>query len=614
MCTGDWWWREQVRNKLCAHGPELTQHRQELAPPGATIVPIILGYDSTCLTNFSGGKKAWPVMMSIGNIHSKVRNSPSNRAWILIAYIPIVDFLDDDKIRTTLQNRVFHQCMEVVLQPLIKYGTTSVFMTDSIGATRAIYPILAANICDYPEQCLTTCAGYLSSPVTTARYLDLGSDTLLPPRTREWILSQIQGASAEADPNDVKAYLKAAKERGLNGVHLPFWRNLPRYSPEIAVGPDVLHGLIKCFHDHILKWSLKLIGAEEYDMRLRALQPVIGYKHFKNGIKHLSQMTCREHRELQRTHVALIAGCPKITPKVLQNTRAYCNFSYLAQYQYHNNATLQYLEEALRIFHRTKGEYIKLGVRKTGHLQIPKLYGMLFYSRHIREMGSSSQYSTEIVESLHRPLAKEPYTFTNRKNFAIQMCRRLDRVDRMAHLQELIEFADRQDEIDWMNTAVSVYSPRYKKRAIANYLQSQQDPKEARSVRNRMSASRLWLSDRPHLMAVDIETIAFTYQLPDLVAQLHRYLLNLYFFKGGISTLADQQLQVACIDVWRKLTIRAPDVQDDELVSMEHSVEAVPPSPDLPYGRCHCVLVHCGDQAAATGIEGTLLELIERLD
>jgi hypothetical protein len=387
-------------NMLHSHGTKLTQHQESL-PAGATIAPVILGYDSTCLTNFSGGKKAWPVMMSIGNIHSEIRNSPSKRAWVLIAYIPIVDFLDDDKIRTTLQNRVFHQCMEIVLQPLVKYADTSFLMTDSVGATRGIYPILAANICDYPEQCLTTCASYLSSPVTTARYSDLGSDTPFPPRTREWILSQIQHASAEADPNDVKAYMKAAKERGLNGVHLPFWRHLPKYSPEIAVSPDIMHGLIKCFHDHILQWSLKLVGAEEYDRRLRALQPVIGYKHFKSGIKHLSQMTCREHRELQRTHVTLVAGSPNITPKVLQNVRAYCDFSYLAQYQYHTSDTLQYLEEALQAFHRTKDEYLRLGARKADHLRIPKLYAMLLYSQHIREMGSSSQYSTEIVESLH---------------------------------------------------------------------------------------------------------------------------------------------------------------------------------------------------------------------
>jgi hypothetical protein len=190
------------------------------------------------------------------------------------------------------------------------------------------------------------------------------------------------------------------------------------------------------------------------------------------------------------------------------------------------------------------------------------------------------------------------------------MCRRLDRVERMAHLQELIEFTDMQDELDRMNTAVAVYSPRYQTRAIDNYLQSQKDPKDANSVKNRFSASRLWLSDKPHLLAFDIEAIAFTYKLPDLIDKLNRHLRDAYFLKGGMATFADQELRVDSVDVWRKLTIRAPDVQDDELVSIEHSVEAIPLSSDLPYGRCHCVLVHSDDQAAATGITGTSLQMI----
>jgi hypothetical protein len=379
------------------------------------------------------------------------------------------------------------------------------------------------------------------------------------------------------------------------------------YSPEIAVSPDILHGLFKCFHDHILQWSVKLVGRDEYDKRLRALQPIVGYKHFKSGIKHLSQMTCREHRELLRTHIALIAGSPKITPTVLRNMRAFVDFTYLAQYRYHSSDTLEYLEEALNAFHQTKSEYLRLGVRKVNHLQIPKLYGMLFYSKHICKMGSSSQYSTEIVESLHHPLAKEPYAFTNRRNFAIQMCQRLDRVDRMAYLQEHVEFMVKREESDQMNGALAVYTPGYQTRAISNHLRSKEDPKVARSVKTRFASSRLWLSDRPHQVACDIEAISFNYRLPDLVSQLNHFLRSMYFAAGGVSTLADRALEVLCVDVWRKLTIRAPDIQDDDLVSIEHSVEAVPPSTELPYGRCHCVLVHCSDEASTTGIQGMQL-------
>ena len=56
---------------------------------GATVIPILLSSDQTHLTNFSGGKKLWPVYMTIGNIHSNIRNKPSYNVWILIALLPI---------------------------------------------------------------------------------------------------------------------------------------------------------------------------------------------------------------------------------------------------------------------------------------------------------------------------------------------------------------------------------------------------------------------------------------------------------------------------------------------------------------------------------------------
>ncbi|KAG9089283.1 hypothetical protein FRC06_001638, partial [Ceratobasidium sp. 370] len=56
MWTADWWMRIQ-----------------KLLPPGATVVPIVLSSDATQLTNFLGGKSAWPVYITIGNIPKSIR-------------------------------------------------------------------------------------------------------------------------------------------------------------------------------------------------------------------------------------------------------------------------------------------------------------------------------------------------------------------------------------------------------------------------------------------------------------------------------------------------------------------------------------------------------------
>jgi hypothetical protein len=112
-------------------------------------------------------------------------------------------------------------------------------------------------------------------------------------------LSGIAEICEVIDPNNVSAYLAAAKARGLNGVHKPFWRNLPGYQPEIAICPDILHGVHRFWRDHVLVWTRRLIGDAELDRRLRVLQPVRGYKTYTKGIKNISQWTGREDRELQ---------------------------------------------------------------------------------------------------------------------------------------------------------------------------------------------------------------------------------------------------------------------------------------------------------------------------
>jgi hypothetical protein len=81
----------------------------------------------------AGDKKAWPVYLSIGNIVARVRNKPSKGAWMIIAYLPVADFGTEERQGGVLKMRLFHQCMEIILAPLIGPGTSGKKMTDSKG-------------------------------------------------------------------------------------------------------------------------------------------------------------------------------------------------------------------------------------------------------------------------------------------------------------------------------------------------------------------------------------------------------------------------------------------------------------------------------------------------
>jgi hypothetical protein len=53
------------------------------------LVPVITASDKTHLTTHMGGKEAWPVHLTIGNIPKDVRKRVSSHSSILIGYLPV---------------------------------------------------------------------------------------------------------------------------------------------------------------------------------------------------------------------------------------------------------------------------------------------------------------------------------------------------------------------------------------------------------------------------------------------------------------------------------------------------------------------------------------------
>jgi hypothetical protein len=132
--------------------------QQRRLPPGATIAPLILSSDKTLLSNFRGDNSAWPVYLTIGNIGKETRRQVSARATVLIGYLPIPKFDCFDKnTRSLTKYRLFHQCMKVIMQSVIEAGKTGQPMVCTDSMVCNVWPIFAAYVADYPEQCLIGC-------------------------------------------------------------------------------------------------------------------------------------------------------------------------------------------------------------------------------------------------------------------------------------------------------------------------------------------------------------------------------------------------------------------------------------------------------------------------
>jgi hypothetical protein len=398
-------------------------------PPGAVVAPVILASDKTSLSQFRGDQEVWPVYLTLGNISKDVRRQPSMHASVLLGYLPTTKLeCFSEAQRSVERYRLFHYCMAQILEPLISAGKEGVLVTCPDGRVRRLHTILAAYVADFPEQCLVACCKESRCPKCQVGRKERG-DLLVPvPRTKDDTLRNMekhqQGLSTKEEYDG---------KLGLRAVYEPFWAHLPHSDIFACIAPDILHQLHKgVFKDHVVSWCTEIIGAKELDMRFKAMTPYAGLRHFKKGISKRKQWTGADQKELQRVFLGVIAGA--VDERVLAATRGILDFIYYAQYQSHTEASLEKMEDSLKLFHENKQAFVDLGVRD--HFNIPKLHSMVHYATSIRLLGSADGLNTELPERLHIDLAKRAYRASNRRDYVIQMTRWLQRQDSI-YLQDL---------------------------------------------------------------------------------------------------------------------------------------------------------------------------------
>lgn len=312
----------------------------------------------------TGNRQAYPLLMTLANLDMDFRTKASHHALMLVALMPIAKFLEKNKeLVGVLASRLFHSIMDFVLEPLKIIARIGRMMKDPLAWRRFCFTPLVAYIVDTPESTLIAGVAGKRSSVTTASYKQLGDPFPHPPRTATHTISRLKELEETLHPwSDLVDYIKSAKNMDLNGVHRPFWRDWALAEPCQFLTPEVLHHWLKMFYDHVCKWCILALGAQEIDFRFSVLRPHTGMRHFKEGISKSKQATGREHRDIQRYIVPVIAGA--VSKKFLATITALNDFFYQGQAPALTEGELLKMSDCLQKFHENKQSILDAGVRK----------------------------------------------------------------------------------------------------------------------------------------------------------------------------------------------------------------------------------------------------------
>lgn len=395
--------------------------------------------------------------------------------------------------------------------------------------------------------------------------------------------------------------------------------------------------------DDLLK-SEHPVGEDEIDFRFTILCPHTGFRHFKEGISKLKQVTGREHRDIQRYIVPVIAGA--VTARFVIAIRSLMDFRYLSQAPKISESICSQIDASLKEFHDHKQSILDARARvgkgnsPIQNWYIPKLEFMRSVTANIRANGAPIQWSADRAENAHITEIKEPARASNNQNYETQICRYLDRLDKIRRFDLATSMADAKvdfrlpddvdidsdgeyedrDQLHCISSTTAllariepVSSLAGPTRILCNYfleaerLLSGEESRAPIPYRTFAGVNTAFhLTRDPSFKSLAIDEIASKYGIPDLRPALADYLQRIkygtkVFSVGGRRTASGAcDLPFDLLQVWKKVRIQVKEYHEPYNILPPTTINASPPSDPIgwSFGRCDPVIVNTDPTAA----------------
>ncbi|KAG1860979.1 hypothetical protein C8R48DRAFT_774239 [Suillus tomentosus] len=556
---------------------------QSALPHGATLLGVILSSDKTCITALTGDCVAHPLLISLANIHMNTRLKSSLNTF-LTALLPVPKFVHKNKqMKGVLQDRLVHQCLDIILEPLKSAARLGVMMSDPIGRSHYCFTPLASYIADTLEAMMLACVGRKTSPVTMAMYKQFGDAFRHEPRTKSTTLAQLDIVRSHTDPHNLEVFFREVQKFHLNGIEKPFWSDWPLAEPSHFFTPESLHHIHKQFYDHDAQWIIIAVGESELDFRFSVLQPTTGYRHFHGGISKLKQVTGRCHCDIQRSIIALSTDA--MPPGIMTSVRALMHFHYLVQSPCIDDDNLARISAALDEFHANKHAIITAGVRwGKGNTTIDNWFDLAIGLLD----GKLSVEDLEVVREEHKG----------------------DDIDEDADVEIVaMEIPSRAQRPDQPRPITDYFT-------IAKTLQHKKAGSIPIPLRSFVvGRTALHLAYDPSIRNIGVDEVAVMFNLPDLRPALADFLHReetsehcLHAISGPRRAGPEAELPFDKLQVWFKICLQETEFHDAHTIRPAQTLNCAPPSGPWTSGCYDTVIIqtNAGQSWPTCGLSGAL--------